>query len=67
MLKKIFFILSIVLTISIVPKHLPTAEAAKCSTKQECNAVISDAQSQISDLKKLLWVPHGRYHLTSCN
>ena len=51
MFKKIFFILSMVLTISLVPKHLMTAEAAKCSTKQECNAIISDAQSQISDLK----------------
>ena len=36
MFKKIFFILSMVLTISLVPKHLMTAEAAKCSTKQEC-------------------------------
>ena len=52
MFKKIFFILSMVLTISLVPKHLMTAEAAKCSTKQECNAIISDAQSQISDIKK---------------
>ena len=52
MFKQIFFILSMILTISLVPKDLLNVEAAKCSTKAECNSIISDAQAQISDLKK---------------
>lgn len=50
--KKIVTVLSLALMFSLAPKISLLAEASTtCSTKEECNAIISDAQSQISDLK----------------
>ena len=38
--------------LSLIPKFSFTVDASTtCSTKQECNDIISEAQSQISDLK----------------
>ena len=52
MSKKIFTMLSLALMLSLIPKFSFTVDAATtCSTKQECNDIISEAQSQISDLK----------------
>ena len=52
MSKKIFTMLSLALMLSLIPKFSFTGDAATtCSTKQECNDIISEAQSQISDLK----------------
>lgn len=44
-------VLSVALMISLIPKFLFTVEADTCSTKEECNAIINDAQIQISELK----------------
>ncbi len=52
MSKKIFTVLSLALMLSLIPKISFTAQATTCSTKEECNAIINDAQSQISELKK---------------
>ena len=52
MSKKIFTMLSLALMLSLIPKFSFTVDASTtCSTKQECNDIISEAQSQISDLK----------------
>ena len=52
MSKKIFTMLSLALMLSLIPKFSFTVDAATtCSTKQECNDIISEAQNQISDLK----------------
>ncbi len=52
MLKKIGTVLSLMVAFSLTQQISFTANAATtCSTKAECNAIISEAQSQISDLK----------------
>lgn len=52
MSKKIGTVLSLIVAFSLTQQISFTAKAATtCSTKAECNAIISEAQSQISDLK----------------
>lgn len=52
MSKRIGTVLSLIVAFSLTQQISFTAKAATtCSTKAECNAIISEAQSQISDLK----------------
>ena len=50
--KKIATVLSLIVAFSLTqPSSFTSKAATTCSTKEECNAIISEAQSQISDLK----------------
>ena len=49
--KKIATVLSLIVAFSLTqPSSFTSKAATTCSTKEECNAIISEAQSQISDL-----------------
>ncbi|MDE5977997.1 MAG: peptidoglycan DD-metalloendopeptidase family protein [Turicibacter sp.] len=52
MQKKVLIGVSLTLLLGINPHFSMTSKAATtCSTKEECNAIISQAQSQIADIK----------------